>query len=72
MAEKPRFLRRHYPHQVQGVCSLARTLSASGSPALRFETTTRVREVKEVSHDEHKGHEGAQSSNDVVSFVDLV
>jgi hypothetical protein len=47
-------------------------LSHYGSPALRFQNKTRVREVKDISHNGHEGHKGTQLPNDVVSFVDLV
>jgi len=45
---QPRFLRRHYPHQVQGVRStfVVDHLSHGGSPALHLQNKTRKKDVK--------------------------
>ena len=39
----PRSLRRHYPHQVQGVCRRSDTLSHCGSPAVLLSSQNRTR-----------------------------
>ena len=46
-ASDPRSLRRHYPHQVQGVSGFSPDSQPSGSPALSFsgENRTRANEV---------------------------
>src|SRR5207249_10964752 len=38
----PRFLRRHYPHQVQGVSSITPDSQPSGSPAFSFSVRIRL------------------------------
>src|SRR6266404_1553201 len=54
-ASDPRFLRRHYPHQVQGVSStfLAKcwTLSHCGSPAFSFSLRIRLTCSKSTNRD---------------------
>ena len=67
----PRFLRRHYPHQVQGVVRFP-DLSAFAAPPLSLgQDKTRWQQVN-CPHNGHKGREGAQLPNDVVPFVDFV
>src|SRR6266576_2855361 len=44
---RPRFLRRHYPHQVQGVSSITPDSQPSGSPAVFLsQNKTRMKDVK--------------------------
>src|SRR5437870_12927168 len=38
----PRFLRRHYPHQVQGFSSITPVSQPSGSPAFSFSVRIRL------------------------------
>ncbi len=49
-ASDPRSLRRHYPHQVQGVSSFSPDSQPRGSPALLFELRIKPGSAKSTQH----------------------